>query len=419
MSPRRPCEQLNDLRMIGVIADDLTGAAELGGLATRLGLRAEVNLAGASAHNPDVMCLDTDSRACEPNEAGRRAAEAALRLKEAGVTWIYKKVDSVLRGQIIPELEEILAQAGLKMALLAPANPSMGRVIRNGTYFLGGRPVHTTEFARDPAYPRRTSDVLALLGRSKLAVCCRRPESALPAEGIVVAEAESSADVAVWAKRWAPHVLAAGGVEFFGELLKTVQRSSARNREQESKLQSSNSGVEGGIPNSEFKVEKELFVCGSTSESAREFINETIRNETAAVIALPAEIGDGAGFGDSTCTTLAAQAVRAFGKQRRVILQIGLAPVTDPVLAARLSFDLVKLAVAVLRQVTPTRVFAEGGATAVELTRRMGWHSLRVTRELAAGVVGLNAREGSLPELIIKPGSYRWPEAVMVEIAPR
>jgi uncharacterized protein YgbK (DUF1537 family) len=137
------------------------------------------------------------------------------------------------------------------------------------------------------------------------------------------------------------------------------------------------------------------------------------------VIALPAEIGDGAGFGDSTCTTLAAQAVRAFGKQRRVILQIGLAPVTDPVLAARLSFDLVKLAVAVLRQVTPTRVFAEGGATAVELTRRMGWHSLRVTRELAAGVVGLNAREGSLPELIIKPGSYRWPEAVMVEIAPR
>ena len=33
--------------MIGVIADDLTGAAELGGLATRLGMRAAVFLGGS------------------------------------------------------------------------------------------------------------------------------------------------------------------------------------------------------------------------------------------------------------------------------------------------------------------------------------------------------------------------------------
>jgi uncharacterized protein YgbK (DUF1537 family) len=168
-----------------------------------------------------------------------------------------------------------------------------------------------------------------------------------------------------------------------------------------------------------FEFQKELFVCGSTSESVREFVGEEVRSGSAAVFSLPAEIAGGAKFEDAKVNSTAEEVVRAFREHKRVILQVGLPPVREAVFAARLAPELVRLAEAVLRRVTPARVFAEGGATAVELARRMGWESLSVVRELAPGVVGLAASgRGRSTELIIKPGSYRWPEEVSTPLTP-
>ena len=47
--------------------------------------------------------------------------------------------------------------------MLIPANPSRGRCIANGRYFIHGTLLSETEFARDPEFPARSSDVLALL----------------------------------------------------------------------------------------------------------------------------------------------------------------------------------------------------------------------------------------------------------------
>src|SRR6185369_4965941 len=124
--------------MIGVIADDLTGAAELGAVGWRHGLNAEVIVSGEISESVDVVCVDTDSRSCRPEEAGRRAAMAAAKLRQAGARWIYKKVDSVLRGQVTAEVEAIMKELGVNRALLAPANPSLGRVIQEGRYFVRG-----------------------------------------------------------------------------------------------------------------------------------------------------------------------------------------------------------------------------------------------------------------------------------------
>ena len=118
--------------MIGVIADDLTGAAEIGAVGLRHGLRAEVVLEGAPGGDADLICVDTDSRSCDPIEAGQRARNAALMLKNSGTEWIYKKTDSVLRGNVTPEIEAIVKQLGLSGALLVPANPSLGRTVVNG-----------------------------------------------------------------------------------------------------------------------------------------------------------------------------------------------------------------------------------------------------------------------------------------------
>ena len=60
--------------MIVVIADDLSGAAELAGAALRHGLSAEVQTVFFPDTNADVVCVDTDSRLLPPAEAARKVA---------------------------------------------------------------------------------------------------------------------------------------------------------------------------------------------------------------------------------------------------------------------------------------------------------------------------------------------------------
>src|SRR5947209_4950418 len=100
--------------MIGVIADDLTGAAELRGVGLRHGFKAEVIIHGGCKSEADLVCVDTDSRSCTAKEAARRAAAAALELREAGAEWVYKKVDSVLRGQVVAEVRALQKAFGLR-----------------------------------------------------------------------------------------------------------------------------------------------------------------------------------------------------------------------------------------------------------------------------------------------------------------
>ena len=68
---------------------------------------------------------------------------------------MFKKVDSVLRGPVAAEIEAALDGLGLDRAVLVPANPSRGRIIRDGAYFMDGVPLDETEFADDPMHPVR------------------------------------------------------------------------------------------------------------------------------------------------------------------------------------------------------------------------------------------------------------------------
>jgi uncharacterized protein YgbK (DUF1537 family) len=67
----------------------------------------------------------------------------------------------------------------------------------------------------------------------------------------------------------------------------------------------------------------------------------------------------------------------------------------------------------VLGQTRIERLFAEGGATAVSLVRRMGWTRLRVRCEWATGVVTLAVEGPDAPLVSMKPGSYLWPQAIL------
>lgn len=379
--------------MIGVIADDLTGAAELGAVGLRHGLRAEIVRSGQPSGKADLVCVDTDSRSCNPGEAGKRAAAAARLLHQAGAEWIYKKVDSVLRGQVTAEVEAVMKQLQLNRALLLPANPSLGRVIRDGQYFVHGKPIHKTEFARDPEYPRRAPQVMRLLKLpEKFSIRLSNGDRSLSDDTIVVGNAATSADVREWTACREADMLPAGGSEFFGALL-AAKASPAPTDE---KI------LPDAAPG------RELFVCGTSTESARKFVAVARRRETP-VFSLPRELMWGADFSVAAQEAITQRVLVAFEAGFRVVLNIGLPAVHNPAVARSLSECVVKIAGRVLRQLPVPNVFAEGGATAAELVRRMGWARLMVLSELAPGVARLAVDGGQSILLTIKPGTYAWP----------
>jgi uncharacterized protein YgbK (DUF1537 family) len=215
----------------------------------------------------------------------------------------------------------------------------------------------------------------------------------LSRDTIVVGEAATSADVLDWAARREAGMLPAGGSEYFSALLAAETFVSAS----------------GDRVVTERAPGKELFVCGSSTESARKFISAA-RKRRQPVFALPRELMWGVDFSVPAQEAVAERAIAAFENHSRVILCVGLPMVRDLALARRLSEHVVQLAGRVLRRVAVPNVFAEGGATAAELVRRMGWPRLTVLRELAPGVATLAVEDGSEMFLTIKPGTYVWPE---------
>ena len=381
--------------MIGVIADDLTGAAELAAIGWRHGLRAEVIRSGQPSGTADLVCVDTDSRACDTTEAAKRAAAAAKLLRAAGAQWIYKKVDSVLRGNVTAEVEAVMKQLKLERALLLPANPSLGRTIRDGEYFLRGRPLHKTEFGRDPHFPRRSSKVLQLVKvPESFAMRVANGDRTLTDGTIVVGDVETTLDLQDWTASCDEQMLPAGGAEFFNALLASANGNSKESGARETPAFSG----------------KEFFIAGTSTQAARKFTAAARRNKTP-VFSLPQELAWGATFSEAAIEAVSQRVIDGFEDSQRVILNVGLPQVRDKDVARRLSGHIVRVAERVLRSARIENVFAEGGATAAELVRCMDWPRLEIVRELAPGVATLAVEGDKNFLLTIKPGSYSWPGA--------
>ncbi|HXT12159.1 MAG TPA: four-carbon acid sugar kinase family protein [Candidatus Angelobacter sp.] len=381
--------------MIGVIADDLTGAAELGAVGRRLGLKAEILCNNEASTGAELVCVDTDSRSCPPTEAAKRAAQAAKMLQAAGARWIYKKVDSVLRGNVTPEVEAVMQQLGFNRALVLPANPSLGRTIRDGQYLIQGKPIHLTEFAHDPEYPRRTSQVLRMVEAPQhFLLRLANGGLTVPENTLLMGQADSPEKVRQWAQVRQESLLRVGGSEFFGALLSEELRGGARAISEEF----------------EFGNEQQLFVCGTASKSGQHLFRSA-RKAGTPVFTLPQELMWGNDFSPGADAAISQRVIQAFENNRRVVLGVGLPPVQDMQAARRLSGSLVDIAQLVLKRANVKYIFAEGGATSAELVRRMKWSRLEVRREWAPGVATLAVTDRNPLWLTIKPGSYSWPRA--------
>lgn len=151
--------------MIGIIADDTTGANDIGAMFAKHGWATAVVAHDAPDPLPaaDALVLDTDSRLDPPERAYAKVHAATLRLRSLGCGWLHKKTCSVFRGNIGAEFDAMLDASGGEFALVSLAYPKNGRATRDGRHTVHGVPLEQSAFARDPVHPMTHSDLVAIL----------------------------------------------------------------------------------------------------------------------------------------------------------------------------------------------------------------------------------------------------------------
>ncbi len=124
-----------------IIADDLTGACDTGVKLTNLGYETQViinvdNLDSFTKDGSQLFSVNTDTRGLTPDNAYNRVKQTVEVLKKKGISLFYKKIDSVLRGNIGREIDAMFDALDYQIAVVAPALPDNGRIIRSGKLYV-------------------------------------------------------------------------------------------------------------------------------------------------------------------------------------------------------------------------------------------------------------------------------------------
>lgn len=133
-----------------IIADDLSGAADTGVTFAERGYQSTVIWDGSTIPSVDILVLSTESRHMPRDKAVLRVQKAVSQLSRINESaFIYKKIDSTLRGHPVAELVAVMDGFGMSKALVAPAFPAQKRVTMSGIHYVNGLPLHQTTFGKD------------------------------------------------------------------------------------------------------------------------------------------------------------------------------------------------------------------------------------------------------------------------------
>lgn len=168
-----------------IVADDLTGALDsaVGFAAAGRTVRVARHPEGAArvwSEGCDVLAINTGSREVPADVACARVSEALSGLNPQDFDIIIKKVDSRLKGNVGAETEVLLAWSGAEQVVAAPAIPTMGRLVEDGSLIGAGvdQPIPISDrFTSSVTVPDVVSDTdldrLVQAGRGALFVGAR------------------------------------------------------------------------------------------------------------------------------------------------------------------------------------------------------------------------------------------------------
>ena len=223
--------------MLGVIADDLTGAMDAAGLVRRRGVAVSVAF-GMSPPSPGVaahVCA-LKIRSIPADEAVEQALAACRMLRGAGATRIFynycSTFDSTPRGNIGPVAAALADELGAQQVVFVPSFPENGRTVYRGHMFVGDRLLSESSLATHPLNPMSDPDLVRWL----TAQASGRVVKNLPLEFVeggvaaiatwrqtkadfVIADAVADRHIETLGSAFADDVLTTGGSAFCGALV--------------------------------------------------------------------------------------------------------------------------------------------------------------------------------------------------------
>jgi 4-hydroxythreonine-4-phosphate dehydrogenase len=408
-------------------ADDFSGAAEVGQCFARLGLSTRVRLdpvlldhsistagpgifPGSASGAPEVMVVDTHSRATSAAEAADAVVRVFAGDDAARTPVLFKKIDSLWRGNVGAEVG---ALTGLGYhVVLAGALPQLRRTVVAGRPYADGLPLAATGLwaAEAAAPPSALAEVLAGAGlRFHDLAAVRSPElasrlrqlmsSAAPVT--VVADGETEADLAAVVEALVELDFAAGArrivlVGTGGIATVLAQAVRAKVPARNAQLAPGSSGTPGLAGSGTRAV---LAVVGSASDAARRQLRE-LQAGGFTVIGLDPQQLCQAGP-DSKLRAVQ----EALAASRPVALTVT-AEAVDPREAGAIVANLARFVAEALDAPAATApdLILTGGETAREVLERLGARTLEPLGEVQHGAVISRADDGRL--VGTKPGSF-------------
>jgi uncharacterized protein YgbK (DUF1537 family) len=159
--------------ILGCIADDYTGAADLANSLTKSGLRTvqTIGRPDASLSLPDVdaMVVSLKIRSIDAESAIAAARSADQWLRQRGAAHVIYKIcstfDSTDKGNIGPITEALAGDNAAAMTLISPAFPETGRTVYSGHLFVGSVPLDESPLKDHPLNPMHDANLVRVLGR--------------------------------------------------------------------------------------------------------------------------------------------------------------------------------------------------------------------------------------------------------------
>jgi uncharacterized protein YgbK (DUF1537 family) len=379
--------------MIAVIADDFTGAAEIGGIGLRYGLDVIIQTKNVSQSASDLIVIAANTRSLEAEAASEIISDITVQLQKLKPLFIYKKIDSVLRGHVSIELEAQIKSSGMSRSLVIAANPVFNRIIRDGVYYIDDIPLHRTSFSGDPEFPVNSAMIKEIIGNDTV-ITGLKPDDQLPETGIIIGDATGLDDLRRWTLKVDDNTIPAGASGFFDALLKKYPIAFAHK---------SSPGISFG--------ENVLYVLGSAFPKD-EFLLRKIEESGHYLSNMPEEIYFNQNYNSALLRVWADEIIEAMTEHKKVIMSVIHSPSDEQGLSKRIRKDIGELLKMVAEEIELNELIIEGGSTTSIVLEQLSINRLIPIQELDTGVIRMKIKDKPGLCLTTKPGSYSWPDMI-------
>ena len=155
--------------ILGVIADDFTGATDVASMLVRAGMPTVQVLGVPEGDLPvaDAVVIALKTRTVSPAEAVAQSLAAMRALRAAGARQIYFKYcstfDSTPAGKIGPVTDALMQALGADFTIACPAFPENGRTVFRGHLFVGDQLLSDSGMRHHPLTPMADSNLVRVL----------------------------------------------------------------------------------------------------------------------------------------------------------------------------------------------------------------------------------------------------------------